>query len=334
VAANAKVNLSTGADQGKVTGWARACLGTVGKDCASADSTSGWDGWISLSGTNYTSPDQSTIVVGPKTVFGGGVTFDSSSAALAGFSWGSDVIGWLYFEAKCPGCKSGVVVDPPGTVNVTSCIVFKDEPGTTAGTKKITFRASATTVGGGSGAYQYSWDNGATFESSTKTIDNFSSGASSPIVIARRSGVVSSPFQCDSVQFEPEQTGNVNLLIANTAANLSSATISTASYNSALIIREQSFALKGITDLTISAAAYTCTGSSLLPNGTQDNPASPVWPDWTGRDITTATTNVTVPSDASTPSGRHKFTMTCTSAGDTQSDTVSLYVLSSDEEEI
>ncbi|MDO8561891.1 MAG: hypothetical protein Q7S05_03635 [bacterium] len=51
----------------------------------------GWDGWISLSGN---SPSY-------------GVTQDQSTAALSGYAWGSDVIGWLDFsQASGPTCTS------------------------------------------------------------------------------------------------------------------------------------------------------------------------------------------------------------------------------------
>lgn len=49
----------------------------------------GWDGWISLSGN---SPSY-------------GVTQDQSTAALSGYAWGSDVVGWLDFsQASGPTC--------------------------------------------------------------------------------------------------------------------------------------------------------------------------------------------------------------------------------------
>ena len=66
---NAKYNFSTGA----ITGWARAL---------SADGN-GWDGWISLSGTNY------GITSG---------TPSSGGAPLSGYAWGSDVVGWIDFS--------------------------------------------------------------------------------------------------------------------------------------------------------------------------------------------------------------------------------------------
>ena len=47
---DAIVNTQTGA----VSGWARACAGTVPGDCSTSVSrTDGWDGWIELAGANH-----------------------------------------------------------------------------------------------------------------------------------------------------------------------------------------------------------------------------------------------------------------------------------------
>ena len=56
-------------DSGAVSGWARA-LANGG----------GWDGWISLSGSNY------------------GVTV--SQCDWDGYAWGSDVVGWIHFKGS------------------------------------------------------------------------------------------------------------------------------------------------------------------------------------------------------------------------------------------
>jgi hypothetical protein len=84
-------NASVNTTNGNVFGWVRACAGTVNKDCASATRSDGWDGWISLSGTNYATGN---------TAGTGGVTYavDSGTATLKGYSWGSDVVGWLRFS--------------------------------------------------------------------------------------------------------------------------------------------------------------------------------------------------------------------------------------------
>ncbi len=74
-------------------GWARACDGTASGDCSSMTSrTDGWDGWISLSGTNY------------------GVTLSGTN--FSGFAWGSDVVGWVDASLS----TYSPVVSPTGTL--------------------------------------------------------------------------------------------------------------------------------------------------------------------------------------------------------------------------
>ncbi|MEK7647105.1 MAG: myxococcus cysteine-rich repeat containing protein [Patescibacteria group bacterium] len=62
---------------GKLTGWARALV------YQSAEN--GWDGWISLSGSNY------------------GVTVDRSTGDLANYAWSDMVMGWLSFNCENTG---------------------------------------------------------------------------------------------------------------------------------------------------------------------------------------------------------------------------------------
>jgi len=83
IAENAKVNLGNG----QVTGWARFC--SVAANSALCTGTvptivnGGWDGWVSLRGTNY------------------GVTLTGN--AFSGYAWGGDdngknVVGWIDFS--------------------------------------------------------------------------------------------------------------------------------------------------------------------------------------------------------------------------------------------
>lgn len=80
-AANAKIVLSQGASFGKVEGWARFLAGID-------DPADGWDGWVSMSGTNYPSPQSNG---------NGGVTYNSELGKLLGVAWGGPVVGWIYF---------------------------------------------------------------------------------------------------------------------------------------------------------------------------------------------------------------------------------------------
>lgn len=77
---------------GKVTGWARACAGTVNGDCNSSTRTDGWDGWILLGpivkgGTDY------GVYIDPTT----------SPAQFKNWAWGSDVVGWISFNCSNQG---------------------------------------------------------------------------------------------------------------------------------------------------------------------------------------------------------------------------------------
>ncbi|TSC69507.1 MAG: Uncharacterized protein G01um101456_188, partial [Parcubacteria group bacterium Gr01-1014_56] len=77
----ARLNLTSG----QVSGWARACSGTVNGDCTGATRTDGWDGWISLAGTGYA-----------VSMLGG----------ASSYAWGSDVVGWINFNSNSSSCTS------------------------------------------------------------------------------------------------------------------------------------------------------------------------------------------------------------------------------------
>ncbi len=60
---------------GNIVGWAQALAG--------ADEVDGWDGWIKMSDTNE----------------GYGVSLDEGTGFFTGYAWGSDVVGWVDFDA-------------------------------------------------------------------------------------------------------------------------------------------------------------------------------------------------------------------------------------------
>ncbi len=81
-------------DGNSVTGWIRACAGTINNDCNSATRTDGWDGWINLS-------EGSSGSIYPTNISGfGGVTYVENSGVghFKGYAWGGDVVGWLKFD--------------------------------------------------------------------------------------------------------------------------------------------------------------------------------------------------------------------------------------------
>ncbi len=117
---NATVDFTTG----NISGWVRACAGTTDGRCGSMTSrTDGWDGWISLSGSNYSSPNtsgyQGTSTQG--VTLGVDKTKPLAYGKLSGFAWGGDVVGWLNF---------GAIASIPGT-GVTVCGTECDEENTT-----------------------------------------------------------------------------------------------------------------------------------------------------------------------------------------------------------
>lgn len=94
----AKINMSNGSNEGRVSGWARALS-------AMDDETDGWDGWIHLSDNN-SSPSRHPS--GPSYINGTrGVTYNPDTATVVGYGWGSQVVGWVKFVAVTLGAPIG-----------------------------------------------------------------------------------------------------------------------------------------------------------------------------------------------------------------------------------
>ena len=82
---------------GRMTGFARACSGAANPSSCNdsgpigPENNGGWDGWISLSGINFPSPDVSG---------NNGTTFISALGleGIIGHAFGYNVLGWLSFE--------------------------------------------------------------------------------------------------------------------------------------------------------------------------------------------------------------------------------------------
>lgn len=86
---SAQINWATG----KITGWAIARAG-MGR-------TDGWDGWIKLSGV-ATNHEQSSY----------GPVLNQATGKFSGFSWGSEVVGWVAWDyALAGGGRGGVSID-------------------------------------------------------------------------------------------------------------------------------------------------------------------------------------------------------------------------------
>lgn len=116
VAANAKI---VGSD---LIGWARACSGMyktsmteshITCDGNENSRTDGWDGWISLGGTNY------------------GVKLNSTNDAFSGYAWGSDVIGWINFTLSLSSVDIDITADDAVVFKGGSTIIRWSAPGAT-----------------------------------------------------------------------------------------------------------------------------------------------------------------------------------------------------------
>ncbi len=83
-----KMNLATG----EVSGWARACAGTVSGDCVGVSRVDGWDGWISLRGTSPNYGVMTTLI---------------SPYDWSGWAWGGEVVGWISFRGIAGGGGGG-----------------------------------------------------------------------------------------------------------------------------------------------------------------------------------------------------------------------------------
>ena len=101
---------------GKITGWARACS-VYASGCSGALKDNAfrgdWDGFIALSRVRGASPDW-------------GVKINTTTGALSGYAWGSDVLGWISFDGVKldQNCPVGQVRDPQ--TNKCVDIICKD----------------------------------------------------------------------------------------------------------------------------------------------------------------------------------------------------------------
>jgi hypothetical protein len=110
-------------ETGVVTGWAKVL--------SAAD---GWDGWIKLGGAWAESA-----------VFSG--------TTASGYSWGSDVVGWISWSGVDYAVVSSTpLVNPGPTVTITSPVI---DPVNTDTVTPVGFSATATVEGGSVVAYEW-----------------------------------------------------------------------------------------------------------------------------------------------------------------------------------
>ena len=142
---NPVVNLNTG----DVTGWVRACAGTVNKDCTGASRTDGWDGWIHLSDPigHPTRNNNGTQ----------GITFNPTTGVFNGYAWGSDVVGWLTFGTQIPPhCSPGVDCPPTGGNPITAVCTVPSAVTIPSGQTSTTVTPTVGSYANGTAPYTFS----------------------------------------------------------------------------------------------------------------------------------------------------------------------------------
>ena len=139
-----------------ITGWARACAGTINSDCNSSDRTDGWDGWINFYNLSK-----------------------DPSNNISGYAWGSDVVGWINFGADS-GFGGVSIVDP-----TPACPVVANSLSLTRGSSVYLAKADGVTVtvSGLPNGVTYNASNGylgATSNASTTSGQNITVAFSAP----------------------------------------------------------------------------------------------------------------------------------------------------------
>ncbi|MEI8339149.1 MAG: hypothetical protein WCF94_00620 [bacterium] len=67
-----------------LSGWARACAGSIDGGCGTVSRTDGWDGWISLAGKTIDGKSSYGVKSG-------------TNNHLLGYAWGGSIVGWIDF---------------------------------------------------------------------------------------------------------------------------------------------------------------------------------------------------------------------------------------------
>ncbi len=117
---------------GLISGWARACAGTISGDCSSMTSrTDGWDGWIKFD-HGKTNPAKIDFVTGD----------------FHGYAWGSDVVGWVSLNCKEGSSAGGSVCKTDGG---TSDYKITINPGSLSSSSSSSGSGGSSSSSGGGG---------------------------------------------------------------------------------------------------------------------------------------------------------------------------------------
>lgn len=248
---------------------------------SAASRTDGWDGWISLSGSNYISPTANGT---------GGVTMNPVTGAFNGFAWGADVNGWISFNTvTCPGCatggESGNCLANGGTSNINLPA--------SGGTVTYSFNVTSGT------AHSYSWSGAVSGSGSTVSRNYTSADSASPYNEQVMINGNTSPFLCPSVSVIPAQVGSLDLSIGRSAQ--------TANQKYLKLVRGNLFGLSWSNSL--DPQVYTC--SALL-----SGPPGGNWSAWSSADISIDGSLGSLPTSpaSSYPLGPYVFSISCKDA--------------------
>ncbi len=99
-----------------LTGWAKVLS-------SSNPESGGWDGWISLSGSNYS------------------VTYDPISGEFSGYAWGSAIVGWIDFNPQYGGVIKGSLT---AVLSASSNNISSGDPVTLTWTSTLATQCSGT----------------------------------------------------------------------------------------------------------------------------------------------------------------------------------------------
>ncbi|GEM_PF-1983249 len=197
---NAKINLATGV----VSGWARACAGTVSGDCSSMTSrTDGWDGWIELAGTNHNSQAD------PLKTGNYGLFLDILTGKLTGKAWGGEVVGWVDFNSDTP----------------VSSVSFTGSCSNSVLNGSVTFTAKPS---GGTNQYEYDWSDshGWVTDSSKSVTYSNPMTITQPLTIRDvNTGVTVAPI-CSVTVTSPSPTPSFGGITASNACTISADPVS------------------------------------------------------------------------------------------------------------
>ena len=301
---------------GATTGSARATVDASGKLTGRLDGfamalsskgrTDGWNGCISLSGTNHLSPTTGTFSAGGRDYIKGGVTYfeqifnGTLTGFLRGFAWSPSVIGWLSFEPNLPSgtavrigtvvvgggptasCTVGGSTNPVNLSSSGGAVVFSYSNSAAGSGDIVTYQWKPLGSGAVSGANPFSHSYPSNSGSSAQEYY--------PSVTATRNGTAESPTACPIVKVAASlgASSGLKLMVARDDETIVSAAsdyddLPTGPYKARTIRPTQEFQLKWNVDPAagfdscnmFTSAGVWPFGGSLTPSSAEINNISP-----------------------------------------------------------